>query len=111
MNEDPFPNIPPEHLDELRQMAEAGEIPKRKLAEDPSPTVNQLREEAGLAPLTPEQEAATQDIVDLTQELGLYDGESLDAYAVKYANAVAELQGACPFCGAEQPCPSHRAGG
>ena len=104
------------------------------MAEDAPPTVNQLREEAGLTPLTPEQEQATQDMVDLTQELlGLYDDPRLEelrradaaavldddldddpalvAYAVQYADAVAELHGLCPFCGAAEPCPSHRAGG
>lgn len=88
------------------------------MAEDPFPTVNQLREEAGLSPLTPEQEQATQDTVDLTQELGLYDDPRLEE--LRRADAAAVLDDdlddepvteSCPFCGAAEPCPSHRAGG
>ena len=82
------------------------------MAEDPPPAVNQLREEAGLAPLTPERETATQDMVDLTQELGLYDMPAEEyVSAMEQAGYSVPVTENCPFCGAEKPCPSHRAGG
>ena len=55
------------------------------------------------------REKALQDLADLTEELGLYDGVTLeDARA-----AVEELRNRerCPFCGTPMPCASHRMGG
>ena len=119
MPEDPFSNIPPEHLDELKRMAEASEIPKRKLAGTGGECDNSRPHEYCTVhdqpldwckthdqPLAQEQETATQKLADLTQELGLYD----DSFEPDFGQD-ALVDPVCPFCGAAEPCPSHRAGG
>lgn len=86
-------------------MPSADEVPEKETTFAGEDRARQRIEElTGKLPEEKTTEQAMQDLVDLTEELGLY-GET-DA-----AGEPRVVAPGCPFCGHEMPCPSHRMGG